>query len=70
MHWQTALGGYEVASAVQRHCPDTLVVRVADREGDIHEWFLAAAERTEAEEGAFVIRAKCNRRVAAQPQDT
>jgi hypothetical protein len=64
------LGGYAVACAVQRRCPETLVVSVADREGDIHEWFLDAAERDEKEQAAFVIRAKCNRRVAAQPRDT
>jgi Transposase DNA-binding/Transposase Tn5 dimerisation domain len=62
--------GYNVACEVQRCCPETLVVSVADREGDIHEWFLAATERAEDERAAFVIRAKCNRRVAAQPQDT
>jgi hypothetical protein len=62
--------GYDVACEVQRHCPETLVVSVADREGDIHEWFLDAAQRAEEEQAAFVIRAKCNRRVAAQPHDT
>jgi transposase Tn5 family protein len=62
--------GYEVACEVQRCCPETLVVSVADREGDIHEWFLAAAECDEERRAAFVIRAKCNRRVAAHPQDT
>lgn len=62
--------GYNTACEVQRQCAETLVVSVADREGDIHEWFLAAAERDEEEQAAFVIRAKCNRRVAAQPQDT
>src|SRR5262249_9310018 len=64
------LVGYAVACGVQRRCPETLVVSVADREGDIHEWFLDAAERTQKEQGVFVIRAKCNRRVAAQPCDT
>ena len=64
------LVGYDTACEVQRRCPETLVVSVADREGDIHEWFLAAAERAEEERAAFVIRAKCNRRVAARPQDT
>jgi transposase-like protein len=62
--------GYDTACEVQRRCSETLVVSVADREGDIHEWFLDAAERDEEEQAAFVIRAKCNRRVAAQPQDT
>lgn len=62
--------GYEVACEVQRRCPETVVVSVADREGDIHEWFLDAAQRAEEEQAAFVIRAKCNRRVEAQPRDT
>jgi hypothetical protein len=64
------LVGYEVACAVQRHCPETLVVSVAEREGDIHEGFVDAAERAEEEEAAFVIRAQCNRGVAPPPQDT
>jgi hypothetical protein len=62
--------GYGVACEVQRRCPQTLVVSVADREGDIHEWSLDAAQRAEEEQAAFVIRAKCNRRIEAQPQDT
>ncbi|MBI3245123.1 MAG: hypothetical protein HYZ50_01305 [Deltaproteobacteria bacterium] len=59
-----------VAGEVQWDCPETLVVSVADREGDSHEWFLDAAQRADEEQAAFVIRAKCNRRVEAQPQDT
>ena len=43
------LAGYGVACEVQRCCPETLVVSVADREGDIHEWFLASADRAEEE---------------------
>ncbi|MFO1352313.1 MAG: IS4 family transposase [Gammaproteobacteria bacterium] len=62
--------GYELACAVQRLYPETLVVNIADREGDIHEWFLDSATRLEAERAVYLIRAKCNRRVAAAPQDT
>jgi hypothetical protein len=62
--------GYDTACEVQRQCSETRVVSVADREGDMHEWVLAAAERDEEEQAAFVIRAKGKRRVAAQPQDT
>jgi hypothetical protein len=61
--------GYEVACAVQRRCPETLVVSGADREGAIHEGLLDAAQRVEEEQATFVIRAKCNRRVEAPPQD-
>lgn len=56
--------GYEMACAAQALHPDTLVVNVADREGDIYEWFLAG-ECTQAipDRAGYLIRAKCNRRV-------
>jgi Transposase DNA-binding len=58
------LEGYQLACEVQQSCPDTLVVTVADREGDIHEWFLDALQRLPGERSEFIIRAKCNRRIA------
>jgi hypothetical protein len=58
------LKGYQLACEVQQRCPDTLVVNVADREGDIHEWFLDAMRRLSGERAEFIIRAKCNRRLA------
>jgi hypothetical protein len=58
------LEGYELACEVQQRCPDTLVVNVADREGDIQEWFLEAMSRAPAHRAEFIIRAKCNRRIA------
>jgi hypothetical protein len=39
-------------------------VTVADREGDIHEWFLDALQRLPGERAEFLIRAKGNRRTA------
>jgi Transposase DNA-binding/Transposase Tn5 dimerisation domain len=56
--------GYQLACEVQQSCPETLVVSVADREGDIHEWFLDAMQRLPGERAEFIIRAKCNRRLA------
>jgi hypothetical protein len=56
------LESYNLACEVQRNCPDTLVVSVADREGDIHEWFADAQGRPIEEKAEFIIRAKCNRR--------
>jgi hypothetical protein len=58
------LQGYQLACEVQQRCPDTLVVNVADREGDIHEWFLDAMRRLSGERAEVIIRAKCNRRLA------
>jgi hypothetical protein len=58
------LEGYQLACEVQHSCPDTLVVTVADREGDMHEWFLDALRRLPGERAEFIIRATCNRRIA------
>jgi len=56
------LESYELACEVQRQCPDTLVLSVADREGDIHEWFLLAQNKPIEERAELLVRAKCNRR--------
>jgi len=59
------LEGYHLACDVQRHCPAALVVSVADREGDIQECFLEAMRREATDRAEFIIRAKCNRRIAS-----
>jgi hypothetical protein len=59
------LEGYALACEVQQACPPTVVVSVADCEGDIQEWFLDAMSRPAEERAEFLIRAKCNRRLAA-----
>lgn len=56
------LESYAVACDVQRQCPETLIVSIADREGDIGEWFLNAQNRPLEEKAEFIVRAKCNRR--------
>jgi len=58
------LEGYQLACEVQQRCPATLVVNVADREGDIQECFLEAMRRDAAVRAEFIIRANCNRRIA------
>jgi hypothetical protein len=58
------LEGYALACQVKQTCPAPLVVSVADREGDIHEWFLNALRRPPDARAEFLIRAKCNRRIA------
>jgi IS4 transposase len=58
------LEGYQLACEVQPRCPATLVVNIADREGDIQECFLEAMSREAADRAEFIIRAKCNRRIA------
>ena len=59
------LEGYALACEVQQTCAETVIVSVADCEGDIQEWFLDAMSRPGEERAEFIIRAKCNRRLAA-----
>jgi hypothetical protein len=56
------LQGYEWSGEVAKRCPKTLVVNVADREGDIQEC-LAAAATTDGEKAHYLVRAKENRRL-------
>jgi hypothetical protein len=58
------LDGYQLACEIQQSGPATLVVNVADREGEIQEWCLEAMRRVPEERAEFIIRAKCNRRLA------
>ncbi|HUM93452.1 MAG TPA: IS4 family transposase [Candidatus Competibacter sp.] len=56
--------GYDMACALQALNPHTLVMNVADREGDIDEWFLAGEfDERVPDRAGYLIRAKCNRRV-------
>jgi hypothetical protein len=59
------LEGYALACEVQHACAETVVVSVADCEGDIQEWFLEAMGRPSGARAEFLIRAKCNRRLAS-----
>jgi len=58
------LEGYRDACEVKQACPATLVVNMADREGDIQEWFVDALRREPYQRAEVIIRAKCNRRLA------
>jgi Transposase DNA-binding len=60
------LEGYQLACEVQQSCPETLVVSVADRAGDIHEWFLEGMQRAPGERAECIIRAKRHRRLAKE----
>jgi len=58
------LEGYQDACKVKQACPTTLVINLADREGDIQEWFVDAMRREPAQRAECIIRAKCNRCLA------
>jgi len=58
------LEGDQCACAVKQACPATLVVNVADREGDIRAWLVEVLRREPGHRAACLIRAKENRRRA------
>jgi hypothetical protein len=65
------LAGYQRACEVQQSCPGTLVVTVADRDGEMHEWVLDARPRSPGKRSACSIRAQGHRRIATgqEPRD-
>jgi hypothetical protein len=54
------LKSYAAASRLQQHCPHSLVVSVGDREADIYELFVAAAEQPKG--ARLLVRAERTRR--------
>lgn len=62
VHWLT---GYQLACRVAEQAPDTQVVSVADREGDIYEVFAAALPEEGRRRAAFIVRAQHDRAVNA-----
>jgi hypothetical protein len=58
------LEGYQCACAVKQACPATLVVSMADREGDIQAWLVDVLRREPGQRAECIIRAKENRRLA------
>ena len=55
------LSSYAAASTLQQRCPDSLVVSVGDREADVYEWFVAAAQQPEG--ARLLLRAERTRRM-------
>jgi len=55
------LTSHAAASALQQHCPDTLVVSVGDREADVYELFVAAAAQPQG--ARLLVRAERTRRM-------
>lgn len=52
---------YQSACSIQAQSPETTVVSIADREGDIHEWFQCAESVPVERRASYIIRAKANR---------
>ena len=52
---------YRVCNEVAKRCPDTRIINVADREGDIYEFFLETSVEREAALAHWIIRSAQNR---------
>ncbi len=61
---------FATACDVQAASPDTTIVSIADREGDIHEWFQYAENIHENSRASYIIRAKANRTIALDDDET
>lgn len=66
---QRWLSHYDSACEIQAACPDTTVISIADREGDIHEWFQRAADTPENKRAGYIVRAKANRTLALEGEE-
>ncbi len=64
------LDHYRSACDVQSKVPDTTIVSIADREGDIHKWFQYAESVPENSRASYIIRAKSNRTIELDNDDT
>jgi hypothetical protein len=57
------LAGYQGACAVKQACPATVVVNMADRAGDIQDWYVDTMRREPDQRAECMIRAKWHRRI-------
>ncbi|MDM8565388.1 IS4 family transposase [Candidatus Halobeggiatoa sp. HSG11] len=66
-HW---LNGYQIACEVSGSVSETLIVNIADREGDIYEWFLETQEYSPNTRSQWIIRAAQNRCLETSDKET
>lgn len=57
------LDGYEAACDIQARYPQHWVISVADREGDIRQWYELAQRKPEHGGASYIVRAKQERRI-------
>lgn len=63
------LESYQESCALQGQLPDTLVVNLADREGDIYEWFVEYADYAPETRAQWLVRAAQDRRLQRDGHD-
>jgi len=64
-HWRD---GYRLACTIAEAAPQTLIVSIADREGDIYEVFAEARPEAGRRKAAWIIRAQHDRAVRVQDE--
>jgi hypothetical protein len=60
--------GYRAACRVAQEAPETLIVSLADSEGDVYEYILEAQTVTGVPKASFIIRA-CQNRAVVTPEE-
>ncbi|OAI20639.1 transposase [Methylomonas koyamae] len=65
-HW---LESYQDSCALQAQMPDSLLVNLADREGDIYEWFAEYQDYAPTVRAEWIIRATQNRHLLAASEE-
>ncbi|MCQ8117812.1 IS4 family transposase, partial [Methylomonas sp. WSC-7] len=63
-HW---LESYQDSCALQTQMPDSLLVNIADREGDLYEWFAEYLDYASTVRAQWIIRATQNRDLLVEP---
>jgi hypothetical protein len=59
------IDSYQDSCALQARLPETLVVNVADREGDVYEWFVEYESHAPGVRAQWIVRATQDRRLRA-----
>lgn len=60
--------GYQAACDIQAQAPDTLIVSMGDREGDIYEFFTEMLDYAPPQRAAWIVRAAQNRRLETEDE--
>jgi hypothetical protein len=66
---QRWLDGYAVACEVQARYPQKWVISIADREGDIREWYELAENTAQPRCASYIVRAKQERRIEIEEDE-
>lgn len=66
---QRWLDGYAVACEVQTRYPHKWVISIADREGDIREWYELAENTAQPRCASYIVRAKQERRIEIEDDE-